>query len=76
MVFFPKDPKIRSLLERLEKDGVAVTNFNTAKQFSRYKQVRQTRALKQMNIGMDRRMNESIIYSKKPIRKKGNGFLL
>ena len=74
--FFPKDPKVRSLMERLEKDHVAVTNFDTAKQFSRYKQVRQVRALRQMNIAMDRKMNESVIYSKKPIKRKGNGFLL
>lgn len=74
--FLPKDEKIRSIMERLEKDKIAITNFDTAKQFSRYKQVRQARALKQMNIAMDRKMNESVIYSKKPIKKNGNGFLL
>jgi len=76
MVFCPRDPKMRSVLERLERERIAITSNEAAKQLARYKQIREMRELKQISIGNDRRNNESIIYVKKPIRRKGNGFLL
>ena len=76
MAFLPKDEKMQSLLARLEKDKVACTDFNSAKQFSRYKQIRAMRQRDELFIGNDRRKKITIIYSKKPIKHKGKGFLL
>lgn len=74
--FFPKDKNIRSLLERLERDGATETSHELAKQLSKYKQIREVRFREEMYIGMDRKMGKSVIFAKKPIKKKGNGFIL
>lgn len=75
-VWIPKDKDIVNLLSRLEKDRAAIINFNVAKQFSRYKQIRVARAKDHIYIGMDRRKGKSVIFMKKPIHRKGKGFLL
>lgn len=75
-MLIPKDPRIMSILERLERERIAITSNKLAEQFSRYKQVRNLRELKQLNIGNDRRTRESIIFCKKQIRRKGKGFIL
>ena len=76
MVFIPKDDHIKSIFERLEKDKIALTDFDSAKQLSRYKQIRAMRQRDEILIGMDRKKKISIIYSKRQIRRKGKGFLL
>jgi len=76
MTFFPKDQKIKSVLDRLVQDRACETDFNTAKQRSRYKQIRAIRAKDELYIGMDRKMGKSDLFSKKPIKQKGNGFIL
>jgi hypothetical protein len=76
MVFFPKDQNIRNILERLEKNNATCTDYNTAKQLSRFKQIRELRRKDTLFIGNDHKKNKSIIMSTKPIRRKGNGFLL
>lgn len=67
-VWIPKDDEIMKLLSRLEKDRAAIINFNMAKQFSRYKQIRIARAKDNIYIGMDRRKGKSIIFMKKPLQ--------
>lgn len=76
MVFFPKDARIKSVMDRLVLDGACETDFEIAKQLSRYKQIRVIRAREELYIGMDRRTGKSVLFAKKPIKKKGNGFLL
>jgi hypothetical protein len=76
MTFFPKDQKIKSVLDRLVQDRACETDFNTAKQLSRYKQIRAIRNKDELYIGMDRKMGKSVLFAKKPIKKKGNGFIL
>lgn len=73
---FPKDERITKLLERLVKDRATETSYELAKQLSRYKEIRNIRSKEKLYIGMDRKMGKSIIYFKKPIKKKGNGFIL
>ncbi len=74
--FHPKDPRIRSVFDRLVVDRACETDFEIAKQISRFKQVRETRERQDLYIGMDRRIGKSVLFAKKPIRKKGNGFIL
>ena len=76
MAFLPKDERMQSILARLEKDKIACTDFASAKQFSRYKQIRIMRQRDELLIGNDRKKKITLIYSKKPIRRKGKGFLL
>ena len=76
MVFIPKDEKIKNILERLTRGNGTYTDFNTAKQLSRYKQIRRLRERDMLFIGMDRKKNKSVIVAIKPLKKKGKGFLL
>ena len=76
MIFNPKDKHMENLLERLEKDRAAVINFDSAKQISRYKQIRDMRKRDEIFIGMDRRKKKSIIFTTRAIKRKGNGFIL
>jgi len=76
MVWIPTDPRIKNLLDRLERDRATETDYDIAKQLSRYKQIRNMRNNEQLYIGMDRKMNKSVIFAKKPIKRKGKGFLL
>ena len=75
-VWVPKDKKIFNLLTRVQQNQATVTEYQIAQQLSRYKQIRKLREKDQMYIGMDRRKGKSIIYFKKPLKRKGNGFLL
>jgi hypothetical protein len=76
MVFLPKDDKMKNLMERLYRDHAAETSYEMAKQLSRYKQIREMRRQEHLYIGMDRKMGKSVIYAKKPIQRKGKGFIL
>jgi hypothetical protein len=76
MVFNPKDNHIKSILERLEKDKATFTDFKSAKQFSRYKNIRDMRKRDEIYIGMDRKKKVSVIFVTRPIKRKGKGFLL
>jgi len=76
MVFNPKDEQIRNILERLAKDKATCIKYNDAKQLSRYKQIRDMRSEDKIFIGMDRKKKVSIVFTKQPIKKKGNGFIL
>jgi hypothetical protein len=76
MVFIPKDSQIKSVLDRLSKENGTYTSFDNAKKLSRYRQIRDMRALDQIFIGMDRKKKLSVIYVKKHIKKKGNGYIL
>lgn len=74
--FFPKEPRIRSVMDRLVIERACETDYEIAKQLSKYKEIRASRFKKDMYIGQDVKMGKSIIFAKKPIKKKGNGFLL
>jgi hypothetical protein len=76
MVYITKDPHLHSVLERLSKENTTIVDFNTAKQISRIKQIRVARKNDNIYIGMDRKKRVSIIYTKKPFKQKGKGFLL
>lgn len=76
MVFYPKDPRIKSVMDRLTIERACETDYQIAKQLSKYKEIREIRRKEEMFIGMDRKMGKSVIFAKKPIKKKGNGFLL
>lgn len=76
MAFNPKDDHIRSIMERLEKDKATFTDYNSAKQLSRCKDIRDMRKRDELYIGMDRRKKVSVIFITKPIKRKGKGFLL
>lgn len=76
MKFYPKDEDIFNLLKRLEKDRATETSYEIAKKFARYKRIREIRNKQELFIGMDRKMGKSVIFAKKPIKKKGNGFIL
>lgn len=75
--FFPKDKKIMNLMERLEQQGIVVTkDGQLVQQLGRFKYIRHLRDKNTFFIGKDRHKGITIIYSKKPIIKKGNGFIL
>jgi hypothetical protein len=76
MVFIPRNPKVYNALDRLTINNGTWTDFNTAKELSRYKQIRNIRAKDLIYIGMDRRKNKSVIVVTKTLKKKGKGFLL
>lgn len=76
MAFNPKDSHIRSIMERLEKDKATFTDYNTAKQLSRFGDIRDMRKRDEIYIGMDRRKKVSVIFVTKSIKRKGKGFLL
>jgi hypothetical protein len=74
--FFPKDTRIKSVMDRLTIDRACETDYEIAKQLSKYKEIREYRRQENIFIGMDRKMGKSVIFAKKPIKKKGEGFLL
>jgi hypothetical protein len=76
MAFNPKDNHIRSIMERLEKDNATFTDYNSAKQLSRFSDIRDMRRRDEIYIGMDRRKKVSVIFVTKPIKRKGKGFVL
>jgi hypothetical protein len=76
MAFYPKDPRIKSVMDRITLERACETDYEIAKQLSKYKEIREIRRKEELYIGMDRKMGKSIIWAKKPIKKKGNGFLL
>ena len=75
-VFFPKDDNLKNMLMRLEKDKAICTSHDNAKRFSKYRPIRDMRHRDELFIGMDRRKKVSVIVAIKPIKRKGNGFLL
>jgi hypothetical protein len=77
MAFYPKDPRIKSVFDRLTLERACETDYEIAKQLSKYKEIRESRRQENIFIGMDRKMGKSVIFAKKPIKKKGNnGFIL
>lgn len=72
----PKNDQIRTLLLRIEKDKVAETSCEIARQLGRYKQIQVLREKQEIFIGHDARMRKSVVYFKKPVKQKGRGFLL
>ena len=74
--FIPKDDHIKNLLDRLVHDNGMCTSFDNAKKLSKYKEIRAMRAEDRIFIGMDRKKKVSVIYTPKPIKKKGNGYIL
>ena len=58
------DRVLRELLKRVEKDLVAVTSCENAKNFGRLKKIRELREKDLIFIGNDRKKNKSIIYKK------------
>lgn len=76
MVFYPKDARVKSVMDRLFLERACETDYQIAKQLSKYKEIRESRRQENIFIGMDRKMKKSVIFAKKPIRKKGDGFLL
>jgi len=76
MAFYPKDPRVKSVMDRLLLERACETDYEIAKQLSKYKEIRESRRQENMFIGMDRKMGKSVIFAKKPIKKKGNGFIL
>lgn len=81
MVYITKDKHLNNVFHQLSKNNCSkgattIVNFNTAKQISRIKQIRLLRKNNELYIGMDRKKQVSIIYTKKPFKQKGKGFLL
>ena len=74
MTFFPKDKKIQSILDRLSVEKGTYTDFNTAKQLSRYTYIRNIRKKELMYIGMDRAKGVSVIHVIRLFKKKKNGY--
>jgi len=72
--FYPKNKKIESLFDRLAKNRVAEIDSRTAREVSKFKEMRYLREKKLLRIGKDHRNNLSIIWIKTPLKKKGNGF--
>jgi len=76
MVFYPRDPRIANLLERFTQNNTIVANSKVARELCKYSDIRKLREKDLMLIGKDHRKDISIIFLKKQIRKKGNGFIL
>jgi len=75
MVFYPKDPRIYNILERLTRENGACTDGNIARKMGKCPQIKAIREKNMMYIGMDRRKNKSLIVVVKQVRKKGKGFI-
>jgi len=72
--FYPKDKEIEKILDRLTKNNATYTNHTTTRDLCRFKQIRYLREKDKLFVGLDRRKGVSIIYVKKLLIKKGNGF--
>jgi len=73
--FYPKSQEIEKILERLTKNVATYTNHTVARDLCRFKEIRYLREKDQLYVGLDRRKDVSIIFVKKPLTKKGNGFV-